>query len=127
MTKVKYELEFPVHASPNMLYQYLATPSGLQEWFADKVNSRGKVMTFTWDDSDEEAKIVAKKTNERIKFKWIESEGDESYFEFRIEVDSLTKDVSIMVTDFADDEDEVEEAKMLWENQIEQLKHNIGA
>ncbi|MBA6155450.1 SRPBCC domain-containing protein [Tenacibaculum sp. S7007] len=127
MTKVKYELEFPVHASPNMLYQYLATPSGLQEWFADKVNSRGKVMTFTWDDSDEEAKIVAKKTNERIKFKWTESEGDESYFEFRIEVDSLTKDVSIMVTDFADDEDEVEEAKMLWENQIEQLKHNIGA
>ncbi len=127
MTKVKYELEFPVHASPNMLYQYLATPSGLQEWFADKVNSRGKVMTFTWDDSDEEAKIIAKKTNERIKFKWAESEGDDSYFEFRIEVDPLTKDVAIMITDFADDEDEVEEAKMLWENQIDQLKHTIGA
>lgn len=127
MTKVKYELEFPVHASPNMLYQYLATPSGLQEWFADKVNSRGKIMTFTWDDSDEEAKIIAKKTNERIKLKWAESEGDDSYFEFRIEVDPLTKDVAIMITDFADDEDEVEEAKMLWENQIDQLKHTIGA
>lgn len=127
MTKVKYELEFPVHASPNMLYQYLATPSGLQEWFADKVNSRGKVMTFTWDDSDEEAKIIAKKANERIKLKWVESEGDDSYFEFRIEVDPLTKDVAIMITDFADDEDEVEEAKMLWENQIDQLKHTIGA
>lgn len=127
MTKVKYELEFPVHASPNMLYQYLATPSGLQEWFADKVNSRGKVMTFTWDDSEEEAKILAKKTNERIKLKWTESEGDESYFEFKIQVDPLTKDVAIMVTDFADDEDDVEEAKMLWENQIDELKHTIGA
>ncbi len=51
---------------------------------------------------------------------------DDSYFEFRIQVDEITKDVSLMVTDFAE-EDEVEEAKMLWENQIDELKHTIGA
>ncbi|KAB1158364.1 MULTISPECIES: START-like domain-containing protein [Tenacibaculum] len=127
MSKVKFELEFPVHASPSMLYQCLATPSGLEEWFADRVNSRGKIMTFIWDGSEEEAKIVTKKNNELIKFKWTESEGDESYFEFRIQVDPLTKDVAIIITDFADDEDDAEEAKLLWENQIENLKHNIGA
>ncbi len=127
MSKVKFELEFPIHASPSMLYTYLATPAGLEEWFADRVNSRGKQITFMWDDSEEEAKIVANKADERIKFKWAESEGDESYFEFRIQVDPLTKDVVVLVTDFADDEDEVEEAKMLWENQIEELKHTIGA
>ncbi|CAM1372780.1 START-like domain-containing protein [Tenacibaculum xiamenense] len=127
MSKVKFELEFPIHASPSMLYTYLATPAGLEEWFADRVNSRGKQITFMWDDSEEEAKIVASKADERIKFKWAESEGDESYFEFRIQVDPLTKDVVVLVTDFADDEDEVEEAKMLWENQIEELKHTIGA
>lgn len=127
MSKVKFELEFPIHASPSMLYQYFATPAGLEDWFADKVNSRGKIITFFWDDSEEEAKILTKKTDERIKFKWTESEDDDSYFEFKIQVDPLTKDVAVIVTDFADDEDDVEEAKMLWENQIEALKHNIGA
>ena len=52
--------------------------------------------------------------------------NDESYFEFRIQVDEITKDVSLMVTDFAE-EDEVEESKMLWKNQIDELKHRIGA
>ena len=31
MDKVKFEIEFPIHASPNMLYQYFSTPSGLEE------------------------------------------------------------------------------------------------
>ena len=61
MDKVKFELEFPIHASPSMLFKYLATPGGLEEWFADRVNSRGKLITFIWDDSEEEAKIIAKK------------------------------------------------------------------
>jgi uncharacterized protein YndB with AHSA1/START domain len=127
MSKIKFEIEFPLHASANMLYTYFATPAGLEEWFADKVNSRGKKITFTWDGVEEEATIITSKNDEKIKYKWSESEGDETYFEFRIEIDALTKDVSLMVTDFADDEDEVEEAKMLWENQIEELKHTIGA
>lgn len=127
MDKVKYELEIPIHASPNMLYQYISSPSSLQEWFADKVNSRGKIFSFVWDGVEEKATLVTKKSDERIRFKWLESEDDDSYFEIRIQVDALTKDVSLIITDFADDEDEVEEAKQLWENQIDELKHTIGA
>ena len=127
MSKVKFELEFPIHASPNMLYQYFSTPAGLEEWFADKVNSRGKIISFFWDEAEEQAEVLSKKSNEKIKYKWLESEGDESYFEFRIQVDGITKDVSLMVTDFADEEDEVDESKMFWENQIDELKHTIGA
>jgi len=127
MSKIKFELEFPIHASPSMLYTYFATPAGLEEWFADRVNSRGKVISFIWDDSEEVAKILANKKGERIKYKWEESEDDETYFEFRIEIDALTKDVSLMITDFADDEEEAEESKMLWKNQIDELKHTIGA
>jgi len=127
MDKVKYELEIPIHASPNMLYQYISSPSSLQEWFADKVNSRGKIYTFEWDGQEEKATLITKRSEERIRFKWEESEDDDSYFELRIQVDALTKDVSLIITDFADDEDEVEEAKQLWENQIDELKHTIGA
>lgn len=124
--KVKVQMEFPIHASPKMLYQYFGTASGLSEWFADNVNTRGEVFTFIWDGSEEQAKVLSKKNDSRIRFKWLESEDDESYFEFRIEVDELTKDVSLMITDFAE-EDEVEESRMFWENQIAELKHRIGA
>ena len=127
MSKIKFELEFPIHASSAMLYTYFATPAGLEEWFADKVNSRSKLITFIWDGVEEEAEILTNKNNEKIKYKWLESGGDETYFEFRIETDAITKDVSLIITDFADTEEDAEESKMLWESQIEELKHTIGA
>ena len=126
MSKVKFELEFPIHASPTMLYQYLSTPSGLSEWFADNVNLRGKEYSFIWDGSEEVAKLLQKKSYERIRFKWVEDESAEGYFEFTIQIDAITKDVSIIVTDFAENGEE-DEAKMFWENQISELKHTIGA
>ncbi|HUH26631.1 START-like domain-containing protein [Gelidibacter sp.] len=126
--KIKFEMEFPIQSSPQLLYQYISTPSGLSEWFADNVNSRGEFFTFIWNDSEEKAKLLSKKSGERIKFRWMvdEDEGDSYYFEIRIQVDEITKDVSIIVTDFID-EDEVEEAKMLWENQISDLKQVLGS
>lgn len=124
--KIKFEIEFPIHASPQMLYQYFGSASGLSEWFADNVNSRGELFTFIWDGAEEQAKLVSKKRDARLRLKWLESEDDDSYFEFRIEVDALTNDVSLIITDFAD-EDEVEGSKMFWENQISELKHRIGA
>lgn len=125
--KVKFDIEFPIHASPQLLYQYISTPSGLSEWFSDNVNSRGELFTFIWDDSEEQAKLLSKKSGERIKFRWLNDEDDQtSYFEIRIQVDEITKDVSLMVTDFAE-EDEIEEAKMLWENQISDLKQVLGS
>ncbi|MET2984614.1 START-like domain-containing protein [Aureibaculum conchae] len=125
--KVKYSIEFIMHSSPAFLYQYLSTPDGLSEWFADNVNSRSDVYTFIWDGSEEQAKRLSYKTNERIKYKWLTDEEESTFFEFKIVVDALTSDVSLIVTDFADDEDEVEEGKMFWENQISELKHTIGA
>jgi uncharacterized protein YndB with AHSA1/START domain len=125
--KVKFEIEFPIQASPQLLYQYISTPSGLSEWFSDNVNSRGELFTFIWDDSEEQAKLLSKKAGERVKFRWLADEDDtSSFFEIRIQVDEITKDVSLMVTDFAEN-DEIDEAKMLWENQISDLKHVLGS
>ncbi len=127
--KTKFEIEFPIHASPQLLYQYISTPSGLSEWFADNVNSRGELFTFIWDDGEERAKLLTKKNGERVKFKWLDNGDDEDtnyYFEIRIQVDEITKDVSLMVTDFSE-EDELDEAKMLWDNQISDLKHVLGS
>lgn len=124
--KIKYELEFPIQASPQLLYQYISTPSGLSEWFADNVNSRGELFKFIWDGAEEQAKLVTKKSGERIKFKWLSDEDPSYFFEIRIQVDDITKDVSVIVIDFAE-EDEVDEAKMLWENQVSDLKQVLGS
>lgn len=128
MSKTQFELEFVIQASPQLLYQYMHTPSGLSEWFADNVNARTEKYSFFWDDSEEDALLLRKKANEFVRFRWLNGEEDQDdfYFEIRIVVDEITKDVSIVVTDFAD-EDEVEEAKMLWESQIGDLKQVLGS
>lgn len=124
--KIKYEMEFPIQASPSLLFNYIATPSGLSEWYADNVNSRGEMFTFIWEGSEEKAKLLSKKNGERVKFRWLEEEDSSYYFELRIQVDEITKDVSILVTDFAE-EDEIDEGKMLWENMISELKLVLGS
>jgi len=126
--KVRYEIEFPVNSSPQLLYQYISTPSGLSEWFADNVNSRGEYFTFIWNDSQEKARLTSKKSGEKVKFRWVDENDNDTdlYFELRILEDEITKDVSLMVIDYADEE-ELDEAKLLWENQVADLKHVIGS
>lgn len=122
--KVEYQLEFPVKSSPKILYNFIATPGGLSEWFADNVNSRGSKYTFIWDGSEEEAELISKKAGSHIKFRWLEEEED-TFFELRIRIDELTKDASLIITDFSD-EDEIEESKLLWESQVNELLGIIG-
>ena len=126
--KKSYSIEYDFHSSPQLLFQYLSTPSGLSEWFADNVNSRGELFIFIWDDSEEQAKLIQKKNNDRVRFQWQndEEDFDQYYFEFKIQVDEITKDVSLIITDF-EEEDEIEESKMLWDNLVSDLKQVLGA
>jgi len=127
--KIKYEIEFPLNVSPQLLYQYISTPSGLSEWYADNVNFTNDVFVFVWEDEEtQKAKISINKPFEKIRFKWLDQNEEETgfYFEFSIEQDELTKDVSLVITDFAI-EDEMEDVKQLWESQIADLKHILGS
>ena len=125
--RIKFEMEFPIKVSQKLLFQYISTPSGLSEWFADNVNSRGEIFIFIWNDSEESAKLIRKINNEKIQFQWLDDEETDYYFELRIQFDEITKDVSLIVTDFADDDEEVEESKLLWTNQISDLKKVLGS
>jgi uncharacterized protein YndB with AHSA1/START domain len=126
--KVPFEIEVPIHASPELLYSYISTSSGLSEWFADNVTSRGDLFNFSWDAEEQSAKIITKKTNERIKFRWLDQDNKDTdnHLEIKILEDELTKDVSIYISDFVYEED-FEDAKMLYTNLINDLKHVIGA
>ena len=125
--RIKFEMEFPIKVSQKLLFQYISTPSGLSEWFADNVNSRGEIFIFIWDDSEESAKLIRKINNEKIQFQLLDDEETDYHFELRIQFDEITKDVSLIVADYAEDEDEVEESKLLWSNQISDLKKVLGS
>ena len=123
---MKYELEYPINSSINILFDRLSTLSGLSEWFADDVNvDREGIYTFTWEGSEQQATLISKKKNNHVRFKWLGS--DDEYFEFLIQVDELTNDISLIITDFADDEDDKEDAVQLWDLQIDNLKKIIGS
>ena len=77
--KVSFSIEYNIQASPQLLFQYLSTPSGLSEWFADNVNSRGEIYTFIWDGSEEVAKLIQIKANEKVKFQWQTGDEDEDW------------------------------------------------
>lgn len=126
--KIQYEMEFEIKSSTHVLFNMISTPSGLSEWFADNVNIKKDLFTFIWDGSEESAFLIGKKKGESVKFQWEEDkeEGLKTFFEVRIKVDELTNDVALIITDFAED-DEVDEAKLLWENQIAELKMVIGS
>ena len=126
--KKEFVIEYDFQSSPQLLFQYLSNASGLSEWFSDDVNYRGEKYTFFRGDSEEYARVLSKKINEKIRFQWINGEDDEEdyFFEFMIQMDEITKDVSLIITDFAD-EDELEEAKLLWDSLISDLKQVLGS
>ncbi len=125
MEKIQYELEFIINTSSKLLYTRISTPSGLAEWFADDVKLSSKNYTFFWDGSEQTAELISKKANDHVKFHWLDDEEEDTYFEFKIEKDELTNDVALIVTDFAE-EDELEESKDLWEQQISELRRAMG-
>ena len=125
-SKNKYQIEFPIRSSLRILFNQVSTPSGLSEWFADNVNLRGKNYTFFWDGDEQEAELISKKNNQLIKFRWVDEPSD-TYFELKIIVDDIMQDISLIVTDFAEDDEDEEEAKLLWHKQIEKLRQSIGS
>lgn len=122
----KFEIEFVVHASADMLYEFISTASGLSEWFCDDVNIRNGIYTFIWEEQMQQARLLKTIDLQLVRFQWVDK-TDGSYFEFRIQRDDLTNDISLLITDFAENASERESAKLLWHSQIEKLMHVIGS
>lgn len=124
--KEKFEMEFQVRSSIKILFNFICSPSGLSEWFSDNVNIQNDVFIFQWEGSEEEARLIAIKEFELVRFKWLHSDDDDTYFELKIKVEELTGDVAIVITDFAF-KDELQEAQLLWDTQIQNLLKALGS
>lgn len=123
--KVLYTLEYPVRCSPGILYDFLRTPAGLQEWFADKVDERDGVFSFSWNGTTDNADLLESEDDKFVKFRWNHQAKDE-FFEFRIEKSEVTNQTILIIKDFAEKK-EIKDQSQLWEYQVKDLFHRIGS
>ena len=124
--RLKFELEYNLKCSPKVLFSRLSTPEGLGEWFAEKVNVDGDLFSFYWNSSESKARLSALKDNKLVRFEWVGMENEESnYFEFRINIEELTGELALIITDFSE-ADEKEDSIYLWDSQIQDLKRLLG-
>jgi hypothetical protein len=125
MAKQLYTLEFPVRCSPVILYDFLASPAGLQEWFADRVDDRDNVFSFTWNGTIEKAEVLEKEQDKFIRFHWLHAPKEE-FFEFKIEKSEVTNQTILVIKDFAEKK-EIKDQSRLWDYQVKELFHRLGS
>ena len=124
--KNKLVLEYIIYASPKLLFDFITSPSGLSEWFADDVNIQGTVYTFVWDGAKQQADVLNIAEGKSIRLHWSDRPAD-TYFEFKIEKNDLTQELSLVITDFAESAEETNSLEMLWQGQVQRLMKVIGS
>lgn len=129
MSKFNFVEEFRINASKKMLYPYISSASGLSQWFADDVNvNEDGVFTIIWNGEENKARMVAHRMNSMVKFEFLpkhENDIKPNRLEFFLDMNELTQEVFIRVTDYSEMDDE-EELHELWENLMNRLKEIVG-
>lgn len=126
MDKEKFTIEYDFRkVAPSLLWTLLSTASGLEEWFADRVEQNEKAYTFYWNKTPQEALLVGSRVGVFMRFHWVDEENDKSFFEMRITTTELTGSTMLMITDFAEP-DEMDDQRELWNNEIERLQRRLG-
>src|SRR5436190_16545093 len=122
--KQQFTLEYSLKCPPSILYEFLSTPAGLQEWFADKVDERDNIFSFSWNGAVEKAEILEGEEEKFVKFHWLAAPKEE-YFEFRIEKSEVTNQTILVINDFAEKK-EIKDQSQLWGYQVKDLFHRLG-
>jgi len=128
MLKEKFHIEFVMgNATQASLWRMISQIDGLSEWFADEVtmNDEENIYTFRWGKSDNQAEIISVKPQQSIRYRWLDEDDENIYFEFQLHKLELSNEIALQVTDFAES-DEKGDAIALWETQIEEMKRQLG-
>ncbi|MCC2544903.1 ATPase [Hymenobacter sp. BT175] len=129
--KHRFTVEYPVNASPKILYPYLASASGLSQWFCQDVRlDEDHRFNFIWDNQSHFAEVSSHRTNRSVRFVFLDankrSVSDANYLDFTIEESQLTQEVYLKVTDYSEETDDIELQEM-WDSLIVRLRELMGA
>ena len=127
MERKKVHLQYLLNAtSKSIFWTAISTPTGLEGWFADRVQSDDKTVSFFWGKNEKrDAEIIAVRAYSFIRFRWLDDENVREYFELKMTNSELTNDFVLEITDFTD-EDDVDDLRELWDSQVDTLRRTCG-
>jgi len=138
MSKFEYNAEYEIRAAVKMVYPYISTPQGLEEWFADRVEVlNDKFLNIHWDNEQHVTKIVSQRNNSMIRYQFVESieeatsktrarKKDNNFLELKLNYSELTDTTYLVITDYSEMNDE-EVLEELWDGLIETLREKLGS
>jgi uncharacterized protein YndB with AHSA1/START domain len=129
-TKARFVVEFPINASPKILFPYLATASGLSQWFCDDVRYvEGQRLNFIWDNDNHYAEISGQRLNKAVRFVFLDEQRqpvtDANFLEFTLDSSQVTDEVYLRVIDYSANHDPREQHEM-WEGLVGKLREQVG-
>lgn len=130
MEKYKFVAEYELKASPKVLYPYISTASGLEQWFAEKVIILpDQSFDILWDGESHIAHQVSQRLNRAVKYEFVGNPPEDTnrnYIEFKLEVSDLTHSTYLKITDYSLNSDH-QELTSLWNGFIDRLKEIVGS
>lgn len=128
--KTRFVVEFPINASPAILFPYLATASGLTRWFCDEVRSvGGQRLNFIWDKDNHYAEISGQRLNRAVRFVFLDEHrqavSDANFLEFTLGLSPVTDEVYLRVIDYSSGHDATEQQE-LWASLVGKLREQVG-
>lgn len=129
-TKTRFVVEFPINASPKILFPYLATASGLSQWFCDDVRYiEGQRLNFIWDHENHYAEISGQRLNRAVRFVFLDEHrqpvSDATFLEFTLDASQVTDEVYLRVVDYSAANDAGEQQEM-WDGLVAKLREQVG-
>lgn len=122
--KHKFVTEFPFKTSPKVLFNYINSPGGLQQWFASHVSiDSDQNYIFDWDETSHKATHVSR-PGKSARFDFVGDDEGNS-LEFKLVLGELDGSTYLKITDISDTDDD-EELQDLWEGLIADLKDIVG-
>ena len=126
MKKEKFHIEYIFDkVSRRSLWNHLTTALGLSAWFADEVIINDNLYTFKWSKEAQEATVIDSKPENFIRYRWVDEEDENAYFEFIIHTIELTGSTALEITDLSEP-GEKKDSINLWDSQVEDLKRTLG-
>ncbi len=125
-TMMAYQLEFGVKTTPKLLYTLISTPEGLSRWFASNVHNEDDLFYFSWEDSEQKARLIQSKENEFVRFEWLDDFHKGYAFEMQILAGEMASEVSLSISDYAEPA-EMDFYQRLWTTQVQRLQRLFKA
>ena len=89
------------------------------------MDERDGVFSFSWNGTEDKAELVESEEDKFVRYHWLHSAKGE-FFEFAIDKSEVTNQTILVIKDFADKK-EIKDQSQLWEYQVKDLFHRLGA